>query len=231
MKTLQKILILALACMMLLSLTSCKDEEPEVTTIPANTVLYVQNAIAASQPTKVVTSSTYKIGDGADAITLKGAATLLVTRSGSIVDAKYEYRIDVLNPAGTTDINGNPVMIGEIKDVRYSKGDMVASFHGGDAEYSAYDVANKLNAMTLPANGQVTEKADGTVVFTASIANADIQAVLGVAINATGDIAYTVTIKDGKLYQFSASYQTAMGQIDVKAEYSYDKVSFDVVAP
>ena len=124
-------------------------------------------------------------------------------------------------------------MIGVITDTKYSKGDMVASFNPetGDATYSVYEAANKLSGMALPQSGSVTEAEDGTVTLIAEVAAADVESVFGVKINAIGSIRYTITIRDGKLVQFSASYCTAMGQMTVQTDYSYAKVSFDVTAP
>ncbi len=229
MKQIYRIFALLLVSVMLFAFVSCGDDTPTDTNAPHNTVAYVADALKSSLPTKAVTQSTYVIDD----LTLKGSATLLVNRTGNIMDAKYEYRVEVLNPAGTTDINGNPLMIGVITDTKYSKGDMVASFNPetGDATYSVYDVANQLSGMAIPQSGTVTEAADGAVTLTAEVAAADAEAVFGVKINATGSIRYTITVKDGKLVQFTASYSTALGQMTVQTDYSYAKVSFDVTAP
>ena len=225
MKMTKRLLTLALVCLMLMSFVACGDDPPTVTTAPHNTVEYVAGVLSTSLPTKVVTRSTYVIDD----LTLGGTATLLVSY-GNTMDAKYEYRLEILNPAGTTDINGQPLMIGVVEDVKYSKGDTVASFDPitGDATYGAYEAVNQLNAMALPQNATVTEGADGTVTLVAVIANADIASVFGVSIAAVGDIQCTITVKNDQLVGFLATYQTALGQMTVEANYSYDKVSFDV---
>ena len=226
MKILKQLLLLMLVALLLMSFVSCGDNPPEVTTAPHNTLAYVADVLKASVPTKAVTNSTYVIDD----LTLTGTATLLVTQNGNMLDAKYEYRVQVLNPAGTTDINGKPLMVGLVEDVKYSKGSMVATLNPetGDATYAVYQVVNALGRMPLPTDATVTESTDGTVTLTAKVSHGDIQSVFGVAIGAVGDISYQITIKGDQLVGFTATYQTALGQMTVKTSYSYDKVSFDV---
>ena len=215
--------VVALTVGLVLILTRDKTPDNPDTTMPpqAATVEYVSAVLANSMPTKVVTNSTYVL----DATTtLKGTATLLV-KDG--LDAKYEYEIEILNPATEKEL------IGTLHDVVYTKSNnMLASFPEDQdgVKWSGYRASVQLGKINLPENATVVEK-DGGVELTATVAAAKSQATFGEAIAATGNITFTLFVKDDKIVSFSMSYATAEGQMTITSAYSYEKVSFSVSKP
>ncbi|MBO5788879.1 MAG: hypothetical protein J6R42_02920 [Clostridia bacterium] len=232
MKTSNRILALFLALLCVFTLVGCgKDNGDDPKAAESGTYAYVMEAMKASRPTKTATHSEYTI-KGED-ITLVGDAVLLVKVNGTIVEAKYSYDVQVLNPAGTVDENGKPLLVGNVKDTEYSKGNMTASFEPetGDAIYSVYSTQTKLADIKLPENAQISTTSDGATCLTVVLSAIESEAVFGRKINAVGSITYQVLAKDGRIVRFELSYETALGTMKLRTDYSYDKVSFDVVAP
>ena len=216
--------VVALTVGLILILTRDKTPDPPATTtmMPKEaSVAYVAAVVNNSTPTKVVTNSTYVL----DATTtLTGTATLLVKDD---LEAKYEYTMQILNPATEKDL------VGTISDTIYTKSNnMLASFPEDQdgVKWSGYRASLSLGTINLPEGASVTEH-DGGIKLTATVAAANSKAVFGEAIAATGNITFTICTKDDKIVSFAISYATAEGQMTITSTYSYEKVSFGVTKP
>ncbi len=200
-------LLLALACSF--ALFACgKDKEPEIR--PEDTLLEIVNA---SEPTKIITMSSYK--HTASGMAYKGTYTTVLTADGFVFDYEYQQKAAVVpgaDPNNTVETKVGTVIYA---DGRYS-------VDGGETwknEAPDTDVLKVTLDLKKENLGSYTVSKDGNSLTT--VLNAETaKKVLGLDI-ASDTINVKITTNGKYLTQLNISYVTEVAEVSIDTSYAY----------
>ncbi len=222
-------LLLVLICMV--SLIACGNGGATGTPgtppdIPDANLDVFAAAAKTDAPTKIVSLTTYTGKDltgTTDA--LSGAFTQVANGNNSILDFKYDRyaTIEEAAPSHKVTVEGAiAVKDGKTKTIgdSYGGGDWVAVIPSLQ-QLGAF----KLNKAELPADYKLS--ADGKTL-TVSLTRAEALKVIGVVIDATGEIALEVVSNGKNISQITISYTAASGaSVKVTTSYTYGTQNLD----
>lgn len=209
-------ILVALACV--LTVVSCNNSSSDGATVK-NTV---EEAVALSSPTKVVSLLTYKLPEGHLLYEynddLSGTYTLVTDGENSIFDYSYG------TPAGVDEDNGSPIK--KVEGVIYYKDGKVSTDGDAWTASSAESVTTKFN-LSRGYFKTYTKSEDG-LVLTATATGDNMEYVIGHKIPAASDVSVIVTTNGVYLTMVEIRYTTSNGaEVYIQTSYSYNNVELE----
>ena len=231
----KKILSLMLVLICIVSMVACgqggtSGNGPGSNSGPSNTTLDVFAAAAKTDaPTKIVSLTTYT---GKDLVgkteTLSGAFTQVANGNNSILDFKYERYATIEEEADSHKVTVEGAIA--VKDGK-TKTIMTGAYAAGASDWAAVIPslqqlgAFKLNKTDLPAD--YTLNSDGSKL-TVSLSREEALKVIGVVIDATGEISLEALSNGKNISQITISYTAASGaSVKVTTSYTYGTQTLD----
>lgn len=233
----KKILSLMLVLLCMVSMVACGDnggtsstpQQPSTPTTPEETEGNL-DVFAASQstavPTKIVSLTTYAGKDlyGKN-ITFSGSFTQVTNGNNSILDYKYD-RFATIDEAADDYIVTVEGAIAVKDGLTKTIGDGVGNNDWVVLIPSAQQMgAFKLDKTKLPSDYKLSTD---SMKLTVSLSKAEALAVIGVVIDATGDISLTVESNGKNISAISIAYTAASGaSVKISTSYTYGAQTLD----
>ncbi len=225
----KKIICLLLLLTCSFALFACGEEEPPVDDVPpADTSLPDEEffeMVSLSAPNKIVTVNTVTVSASE---TYVGEFTTTIMQDGSIVheytyEEKREASLENLGKPGSKEINEGEIVY---KNGLYSY-DGEESWTTEAPDESILNVKFDLNRDYI---GEYKMSKDGKTL-TATVNSENAEKILGIKINAKGDVTIKVATNGTYLDAVTVTYATAKATVKVDTSYNYEPVSSETEAP
>ncbi len=196
------------------------SKEGESSTVEDSLLQRINNQIAASKPTKIVTKQTYRNSDIGQDLTQTSTFEI---EYGSRIKTKFTYSYQVLNPIGAE----SP--IGMRTGTIYSTGADVYSVVNGELVLAEEtDVVYLTAKLNLSRERYFNETEIESDYLWADVKDDNIEDVLGEDFN-INSLTLEIDLYEEKLDKLRIKYKTDLGaSITSTSTYSYDEITVDI---